>query len=286
MCKLTSSSSGAEDHNNTTTTSTASSSSSSSSTATTTNHEESSVSIVEHEGKPRSSRSSTSSSTAVAIRFAQHDRIYEIPHIDDLSENEIQDVWLSPNEMKQIKQECIALIKIMGTDNDNIFEDTEDKCCTRGLDQHTKRYMERRRIENAIRSETVLKLQPFKKQHTVPEVVVEKKGKSAKSNSSSMDVDVDQLIGDMCAKYSKIAVTHALKRAKRDAKEAKVIFKATVSVVMSPNATAVPKQKKKTKKKKTKKKKMTKLSTSSSSNSVVQKTNKKRKIQFYEEFGE
>ena len=138
-----------------------------------------------------------------SIQFAKQDEIYEIPHIDDMSDEEIDDVWLSNREMKKVRQEARSIVSLIDSD-DFMLDDYNDGLCVRGLDQHTKTYMNRRQAENDLMFEAVFRLQPFKQR-------------------TNIDVNVDGLIADLCAKYSVAAVVAAANRAKFDEQEAMAV---------------------------------------------------------------
>jgi hypothetical protein len=79
-----------------------------------------------------------------SVRFSlSPDKIWEIPHIDDISQDEIKDVWMSPTEQKHIRRNCRDTIrrvyKFTGITADitTLFQDGDDHCvCVRGLEQY------------------------------------------------------------------------------------------------------------------------------------------------------
>ena len=72
------------------------------------------------------------------VRFSKLDTVFEIPHINDMSDEEIEDCWFGPAEFRSIRVECMDTVKEVdaGKQNEGYF--------LRGLDQHTLRYKERR----------------------------------------------------------------------------------------------------------------------------------------------
>ena len=142
---------------------------------------------------PPTTTSATRRRRRSTIRFAKHDEIYEIPHIDDMSDKEVDAVWLSREEMNEVRQEAKSIVS-------QIDQAVSMGLCIRGLDQHTKCYMTRRRAENDLIFEAVIRLQPFKER--------------------ANGINVDMLIADLCTKYSKAAVAAAINRAKSDEQDA------------------------------------------------------------------
>jgi hypothetical protein len=68
-----------------------------------------------------------------------------------LSEEQVQDVWYSREEFKEIRQECFAAIRIM-TNGDAILDDDDEEFCFRGLEYKTKEaYKERLRNKIEVR---------------------------------------------------------------------------------------------------------------------------------------
>jgi len=63
--------------------------------------------------------------------------VIEIPHINDLSPDEIFDCWMTPEEFRSIRKECLGAV----AENDKKMT---DGMLLRGLDQHTNRYKEAR----------------------------------------------------------------------------------------------------------------------------------------------
>lgn len=70
------------------------------------------------------------------ISFAANDQFFEIPHINDLTKAEIQSVWISRSELKNIRQKCAVIVKVMDTESA-----AKNGVCFRGLDQNTPTYV-------------------------------------------------------------------------------------------------------------------------------------------------
>ena len=150
-------------------------------------------------------------STTKVLKFSKHDLIYEIPHIDDLSDTEVCDVWHTEDEMLEIKRNAKAMLKLISTKDDGttIFSsnaDEEEKINTiRGLDQHLSSYHQKSEACRSLIYETVAKLQPFKQR-------------------KNLAGDIDSIIADLYSKYSKTSSLEAIERAKCDRSEAQQIY--------------------------------------------------------------
>ena len=72
------------------------------------------------------------------IRFSKLDTAFEIPHINDMTDAEVEDCWFGPEDFRSIRVECMDTVKEVdaGKQQEGYF--------LRGLDQHTLRYKERR----------------------------------------------------------------------------------------------------------------------------------------------
>ncbi len=64
------------------------------------------------------------------VHFAYHDSILEIPHINDMSDWEINDRYLSSSELEAIRNECKICVRIMDANQE------QKAICTRGLNEH------------------------------------------------------------------------------------------------------------------------------------------------------
>ena len=80
------------------------------------------------------------------IRFSKYDAVYDIKHINDFTDQEIQDCYMNPNELKAIRMECrVAVKEYDGKGKDGNKEHVEKEgYYLRGLDQHTNKYRERK----------------------------------------------------------------------------------------------------------------------------------------------
>jgi hypothetical protein len=135
------------------------------------------------------------------LRFAKSDQVIEIPHIDDLSDEEVRDVWLSPQEFKAIRKraiDAVAFIESMGG------EAFPPGLCIRGLDQNTHEYSKKRQALQDLLYEVIRRIQPFKK--------------TKQEGDGERDV-IDNLIAEMCIKYTSASVAAAARNGELDARE-------------------------------------------------------------------
>ena len=70
------------------------------------------------------------------LTFNEHVRSKDIPHINDMSSDEISDVYMTPNDFKRIRNECLQLVQQK--------DFTKDGYLLRGLDKQTNSYQSRR----------------------------------------------------------------------------------------------------------------------------------------------
>ena len=102
---------------------------------------------------------SAKASARPSVTFSEYDEIFDIPHVDDLSDDEIDAVWFTSDDLDEIKSNCKDIIVSMG-DSDDETEEIDGEC-TRGLDQHTREYSrQRKRIMKKL-YETVYDVQSF-----------------------------------------------------------------------------------------------------------------------------
>lgn len=116
------------------------------------------------------------------LEFADYDTVFQIPHINDMSEQEIHDCWMSAEDLRDIRKSCIGTVRSMnkGEPPEGMF--------LRGLDQHSDKYRERKdEINNQI-YDAVYRIQEFQRLS----------GK-----------DASEVIAKMCAKYSEPSVVAA-----------------------------------------------------------------------------
>lgn len=130
------------------------------------------------------------------VHFSQRkDEVFEIPHIDDLSDEEIDAVWMHDEDFKAIRKECRNIIMAFEKKSINVLIGVE----LRGLEHHMP---SQRKITDATRDilyGTVEKLQCFQ---------------------DESNVDVSDMMAEMCQKVSLRAVKMAHRMALGDEVEA------------------------------------------------------------------
>jgi hypothetical protein len=75
------------------------------------------------------------------VHFAEYDEVWEIPHINNLSDEEVDGVWMTQDELRTIRRRCLAMVKLMEKDEEKARQKMP---CTRGIYEHTKQYTEKR----------------------------------------------------------------------------------------------------------------------------------------------
>lgn len=131
-----------------------------------------------------------------SVRFSSRDRVHKIPHIDNLSEEEIDEVWMHPDDFKAIRRECQAIILIIEHEPD-LMEGAE----LRGLEHHMSKQKKQAKAIQELLYDTVERLQKFGDQ------------------SSS---DVSGMLACMCKKISARHEAYARQTALQDEEEARV----------------------------------------------------------------
>jgi hypothetical protein len=80
-------------------------------------------------------------SQAPKVQFADHDIVYEIPHVNDMYDEEISAVFLTVGELRALREECKTLVRMID-DGLHVF-DGKELFDTRGLEAHTQEYTRR-----------------------------------------------------------------------------------------------------------------------------------------------
>mmetsp|Transcript_24421 Transcript_24421/g.59809 ORF Transcript_24421/g.59809 Transcript_24421/m.59809 type:complete len:168 (+) Transcript_24421:33-536(+) len=124
------------------------------------------------------------------VTFAPRDEIFEIPHIDDLSDEEVEDVWMSPDDFAEIRRECQTIV-MMIEHQSSLLKGIE----LRGLEHHM--LSQRRHTEELqdLLYETVDNLMHF---------------------NEETSMDVSDMLAEMCQKISSRSEALARKTALQD----------------------------------------------------------------------
>jgi hypothetical protein len=90
-----------------------------------------------------------------SVGFAPHDEIWEIPHFKDLSEEEVESIWMSSQELKAVRRNCLRLVQKMN------FSTSLGKDSPRGLENYSKHRVDKIKQIQKAATESVLGLQKF-----------------------------------------------------------------------------------------------------------------------------
>jgi hypothetical protein len=119
---------------------------------------------------------------AVSCHFSFSFVVMEIPHIHDLSPEEVEAVWMNSDEFRSIRQDCLGAVGEVGDAK------VSDGVLLRGLDQHTNRYKNARDFIGRQVYDAVLSVQEFEKAN---------------------GIDCSELMSQMSIKYSEPSVIAA-----------------------------------------------------------------------------
>lgn len=88
-----------------------------------------------------------------SVRFdLQQSIVHTIPNLDDFSQEEISQTWYNRTEFQNIKQSCIATIRLLKT---GIYPEN-DRICYRGFELRQLGVTSRRRALDKIKAETAV----------------------------------------------------------------------------------------------------------------------------------
>jgi hypothetical protein len=116
------------------------------------------------------------------IEFSDFDLVFEIPHINDMTPEEIHDQWMTSEDLSNIRRGCI------GTVRDINNGDPPEGTFLRGLDQHTLKYKERKEEIDRRVYDAVFRIQEFQR---------------------TSGVDATDVMANLCARYSEPSVVAA-----------------------------------------------------------------------------
>jgi hypothetical protein len=128
------------------------------------------------------------------VRFATCDEVFEIPHINELSQEEIDAVYMSYEEGRAIRRTCSLLCKVFAN---GIQEAQIAGECVRGLEAHIPQYIQRTYTIRQQLYDAIHEIQYFE----------DKTG-----------LDMSDMIADTCQKHSRPLVTEAMQCGLLDAK--------------------------------------------------------------------
>lgn len=124
-----------------------------------------------------------SSRVKKTVQFEDYDEVYDIPHIKNFSKGDIQNAYFSSKELQEIRAGCIDIVAQADKERRK-----GDGFYLRGLDQHTHKYKQTRRMFSRQVYDTVFLIQKFEKTY---------------------GIDASEKMAELCEKYSAPAVTAA-----------------------------------------------------------------------------
>lgn len=152
------------------------------------------------------------------VHFADHDSVVEIPHINDMTDEEVEGQYMSQNELQAIREQCKVYVRMI--DEGLHMRKGKAKFCTRGLDQHIKAYTSQAQEVRDCIYDSVFSVQ---------------------SLQATADSDLSELIAKVSRRLSIVSVQQAYTIAEFDARSARV--RMARSSRRCQSAYSVPKQK-------------------------------------------
>ena len=92
---------------------------------------------------PDTPESSSHCSCEKSVTFSDYDEVFDIPHIYDLTQDEVDDVWYSEDDFDDIRYNCSRIIKALSGKSSRPLDKS---VCVRGLEQHSREYSRRRKL--------------------------------------------------------------------------------------------------------------------------------------------
>jgi hypothetical protein len=135
------------------------------------------------------------SSLVKIVRFASHDRVRKIPHINDLSGEEVDAVWMHPDEFRAIRKECQSIILFIEHGSD--VPDGMELC---RLEHHMSKWKEQAQAMQLLLYDTADEIQDY---------------------GDDSSIDVSDVLASMCHKISSRQEELARKIALEDEKQAR-----------------------------------------------------------------
>jgi hypothetical protein len=124
-----------------------------------------------------------------------YDEVFEVPHIDDISDDEVDATWYSKKEFQTIRKSCLRTVELM---EQNLSIKESSKHCTRGLEKHTVLRRELRKRQQELCFETVMNIQDL---------------------SESRGVALNDIMAEFYAKSCSNSVREAIRVALQDERE-------------------------------------------------------------------
>lgn len=144
------------------------------------------------------------------MRFAAHDFVHDVPHLNDMSDTEVDALYMTREEIVSIKGECLVTVSMI---EKGIKADT----CIRGLVHHTDKYIAKAKMTRKQIYSVVNTVQRFR---------------------AETGNDITKLLARMVKRVSLHSVKAAIALAHEDARTAVRINKTTPAIqVVLPTAT-------------------------------------------------
>jgi hypothetical protein len=147
------------------------------------------------------------SSIKKCLRFDMYDEVFEIPHIDDLSDDEVNATWYSKKEFQAIRRSCLRTVELMeqsGDEYDFRLSKASSKHCTRGLEKHTDLQRDIRKRQQEVCFEAVMAIQDL---------------------SDSRGIALNDIMAELYAQSCSNSVREAILVALQDAREVRSMMR-------------------------------------------------------------
>ena len=154
------------------------------------------------------------------VHFADHDSVVEIPHINDMSDEEVEGQYMSQTELQSIREQCKVYVRMI--DEGLHMYKGKAKFCTRGLDQHIHAYTSQAQEIRDCIYDSVFSVQELQE---------------------TADADLSELIAKVSQRLSIVSVQQACAIAEADARSVRVTRVAKSSSRRCQSARSVPKTK-------------------------------------------
>jgi hypothetical protein len=127
------------------------------------------------------------------VRFASHEEVIEIRHVNDLTDEDIYNIWESRHNLKRIRKQCQLLVDMIEKQDYSFKGDLVYGHPIRGLEGYTTASNEKKKKLQNLMYETIHTIQAYNQQ-----------------------MDVADLLAHLCSKFSSLSVQAALEIAKSD----------------------------------------------------------------------
>ena len=151
--------------------------------------------------KSKSSRRSTKKVVSLtkeqrpkhSVSFEKYDLVYDIPHIDDMDDKEVDSIWYTPDELKQITKNAKNIIREVNAGVRDVCGNDDDVL---GLEKHTSYATKLRKDQLNDIYDTVLGIQSFQNRR---------------------GLSLPNTVADICRKQTQSSRQEAYEKAIRDA---------------------------------------------------------------------